>query len=174
MTTPKRPLFPSMVPAKPTAATLKSLRRLPIKKQLPSVVGLDGPQRRGTLNMDRTSKPPKLRFQIGAFVQYKGQLYEIMFAYRLRDDPHEWLYELEERKNLTPNDLQQDPIHRLALGLGAGKTTPRVVYELFRSQQDAITFFWDVPSAGDRMAVRNKNLLQHGTIVSSGAILDKI
>ena len=123
--------------------------------------------------MRSAGKPPKLRFQIGTYLRYQGSLHEIIYAYRVQDTPHEWMYCLEERENLSPGEMQRgaSPLHGLVVAMGAGATTPRIVYELFRSHQDASTFFWDIPSAGDQSIVPNKKLIQHATVVSSGSIV---
>lgn len=113
-------------------------------------------------------KPPKLRFRPGQFIEYKGQLHELMFAYRVKDDPHEWIFCLEERRDLSG---RKDLIGIVAEALGCGDETPRILYDLLRDSYDAFRYFEDIPANGDRTHVRNKDLLQKGKVISSGEIL---
>ena len=119
--------------------------------------------------MQTPGKPPKLRWKPGSFVKYKGHLYEVMYAYRVQAEPQEWRFSLEERKTLSSKPA--DFIGQALDALGAGSTTPRIVYELFRDWMSAHQFFADIPLHGDRLEVTNKALLQNGELVSSGEVL---
>ena len=100
---------------------------------------------------------------------YKGQLHEIMYAFRQQADTQEWVFCLEERKGLSsaPRDL----LGAVVLALGAGSDTPRIVYEIFRDAWHAHTFFADIPANGDRVNVTNKSMMKLAELVSSGEVL---
>ncbi len=121
------------------------------------------------MNVKPAGKPPKLRFRPGTFVKYKGSLCEVMYCYRVQDAPHEWLFCLEERQSLS--SVPADFIGQALNALGAGSTTPRVVYELFRDSMDALKFFSDIPRNGNSTIVTNKTMLNEVEIVSSGEVL---
>jgi hypothetical protein len=118
------------------------------------------------LHVTRGTKPPKLRFQAGTFFKLDGQLYELMYSFRIEDDPHEWHHHLEERNDLSDSG---DVIHHALIGMGCGSKTPKVSYDIFRNESDAQTFFADIPKAGDGMTVSNRRLLK-AEIVSSGLV----
>jgi hypothetical protein len=122
--------------------------------------------RGATVHVTHGTKPPKLRFQAGTFFRISGQLYELIYSFRLEDTPHEWLHYLEERKD--PSD-SGDALHHALIGMGCGAKTPRVSYALFRNEQDAWTFFADIPRAGDGWTVPNHTLLK-AEVVSSGLV----
>jgi hypothetical protein len=140
--------------------------------QVPDQMGLQGWRHsRTTMSLDPAGKPPKLRFQPGMFVQLDGQLYEILYAYRVRANSQEWQYCLEERRGLS--SAPRDAIGAALVALGCGERTPRIVYEVFRDGYDAMQFFADIPADADRMHASNKTLLQRGKVVSSGEVLSK-
>lgn len=136
--------------------------------QLPPETTLKGLKKRGQIALIKGGKPPKLRFRPGQYIRYKGQLYELMFAYRLKENPREWIFCLEERRNLSgrPKDL----IAAVAESMGLGDSTPRVVYDIFHDGYQVFEFFIDIPGNGDRTNVRNKDLLRHGEVISSGTV----
>jgi len=137
---------------------------------LPSGAALSGRRsNRGHMFVDSPGKPPKLRFQPGSFVRYKGQLCEVIYAYRLQENPHEWRYSLEERTELSSRP--KDAIGQLAVALGCGATTPRVAYHVFRDYMQASQYFADIPMNGNRSDVSNKSLLQFGEVISSGEVI---
>lgn len=125
--------------------------------------------RRGHVTVGNAGKPPKLRFQPGMFVRLRGQLYEIMYAYRLRDEPQEWRFSLEERMRLSSKPT--DALGKMINAMGAGSTTPRIVYEPFRSWMDASLYFSDIPLHGNRWCVGNKLMVQEAEVISSGEVL---
>lgn len=136
--------------------------------QLPPETTMKGKKERGQISLIKGGKPPKLRFRPGQYIQYKGQLYELMFAYRLKEDPHEWIYCLEERRSLSGRP--KDTIAAVSASLGCGDGTPRIVYDIFHDGYQVFEFFIDIPGNGDRNNVRNKDLLQHGEVISSGTV----
>lgn len=140
------------------------------KIPMPPGTGMDGPVNRGKVSVVPGGKPPKLRFRPGQYIEYQGRLHELMFAYRLRDDPHEWIYALEEREDLSD---QKDVIGQIARHIGCGESTPRIVYDIFLNSVDANTFFFDIPADGDRIHVRNRSMMKKAKIISSGAVLSR-
>ena len=124
---------------------------------------------RGQTSVYSARKPPKLRFQPGSFVEYKGQLYEILYAFRVASAPQEWFYTLAERESLTPPQL--DLIGAVVEALGAGRNTPRVVYEVFPHEQAAWSYFSDIPRNGDCRCVGNRAMMKDAKVVSSGQVL---
>lgn len=143
-----------------------------VKLQLPSTITLDPPGRRerGAIWVQPAGKSPKLRFQPGSFIRYVGKLYEIMFAYRVAEDPSEWRYCCEERQELTSGEAG-GIFPGLIKALGAGDTTPRVVREIFRDTMQAWDFFSDIPVGRNRCTFSNKQLVQGAQVVSSGEVL---
>ena len=139
--------------------------------QVPPMTGLRGPEARGRMAV-QTSKPPKLRWQPGSMVRVEKQLYEIMYCFRVKSDPHEWFFCLEERKSVlqpsTPDLIQQ-----VAEAFGCGKDTPRIVYDMFKDSWEANSYFSDIPANADRWVVSNKTLMSKATLVSSGEIVTR-
>jgi len=131
------------------------------KVNCPSVGGS-----RHSVSVKPGGKPPKLRFKPGMMIELEGQLYEVLYAFRLQDAPHEWRYMLEERKSV---DEALDDLGQLMEAMELGKNTPRVFYELFRDSMDAWTYFSDIPRNGDGRVVSNQTLLK-GKIISSGKV----
>ena len=134
---------------------------------------IQGPRRQwGHTHVKSAGKPPKLRWQPGSFVRVRGHLWEIIYAYRLQSEPSEWHFALERREELrtrTPEFLGTDTQE-----WGHGISTPRIVYELFRSWYDAENYFHDLPVGGidrSRVTYGNKFLMQNAELVSSGEVL---
>jgi hypothetical protein len=69
-------------------------------------------------------KPPKLRWKPGSVVELDRQIFEVICAYRVQTEPHEWYFELEYRKSIV-EDL--DFVGRVAEAFGAGDETPRMM-----------------------------------------------
>lgn len=117
-------------------------------------------------------KPPKLRFHPGEFLRFEEELYEIIYAYRMAEKPHEWLFCLEERKSLRSVE-PDDHLGRALVGMGLGESTPRLIYDIFRNSLDVLEYFGDIPSHGHRRILSTKDLLQKkAKVVSSGEIID--
>lgn len=138
---------------------------------LPSVITLEGRQERGSIWVLPAGKAPKLRFEPGSFIRYKRVLYQIVYAFRTAANPSEWLYSCEERTSLVSSE-PSELFPGLTEALGAGETTPRVVREVFHNEQQAQTFFSDIPIGRNRVTLSNKKLLQGAQVVSSGELLD--
>jgi hypothetical protein len=125
----------------------------------------------GYVNTLPAGKPPKLRFSPGMFLFVEGQLWEIVYAFRVADQPNEWLYCLEERTILSSKPTNE--IGKLMAGFGLGDKTPRIVYEVFRSAFDAHHFFAEIPANTSRKTFTNQMLLQgKAEIRSSGEVID--
>jgi len=143
-----------------------------MKRTRRPVIGtsLSGRGVRGHVHTTAGDKPPKRRWQPGQFAELEGQLYEVMYCYRLREDPREWVYCLEERGSVVkaPNTL----IDHLEDALGCGSETPRVSYDVFFSYMDAFQFFSDIPRKGDSRHLPNKQMMK-AKLVSSGLVEPK-
>jgi hypothetical protein len=110
---------------------------------------------RGGTRVLPAGKPPKMRFQPGSFVTFKGQLYEVLYAFRLKTAPNEWHYALGERSGLKS---------RYTMDL-----SERIVYQLFHSWYEATChFMWATNES--TLSASTKSLLQHGSLVSSGEV----
>jgi hypothetical protein len=145
--------------------------KLSKRTEAPSVASVSGHRRvLGGMTVGAVGKPPKLRFRPGVFIRLKGQLYEVMYCYRIADNPQEWRYSLETRGTLSSEPV--DDIGKLAKAMGLGATTPRIVYEVFRSSHDASSFFMEIPMNGDRCDVGNQSMLRYGEVISSGEVLE--
>lgn len=120
-------------------------------------------------------KAPPLRFNPGSFIFVDGQLWEVVYAYRLVSLPTEWIYCLEDRYDFQAIK-NGDRVGNIMNAMGAGSTTPRVVYDLFHSDIDVRTFFSDIPIfGGSRVHYSNRTLMgKRAEIRSSGEILDPV
>lgn len=128
------------------------MKRFQVKR--PTATTLSGPKPSGTTTLFTGTKPPKLRYRPGDSLEWEGKTHVINHVYRLKDNPAEWIYVLEEVRD-------QNRIGALLDGLDCGKDTPRIVWHCFRDSMDAMQFFADIPCNGDRTHVSNKRLLQH-------------
>ena len=122
--------------------------------------------------MKKGTKPPKLRCRPGYLVQKGEQLYECMYCYRLQENPQEWIYLLEERKDLFGH-VDGDRWSSTFEVMGAGADTPRIVYDLFRSSTDAFAFFSDIYRKADSVCCSNKQFVQQFKVVSCGVIINE-
>ena len=129
---------------------------------IPHKTTLNGKMDGRPINVLPAGKPPKLRFRPGTLLEYRGQAYEVIYCCRVREQPSEWLYMLEERGD---GDLSGDYIGQFAASLGCGNEVPRVVKEIFFNRMDAMMFFMDIPSNGDRAFVENGSLVRHAKVL---------
>lgn len=114
---------------------------------------LDGSRRPGqVLKAFSPTKAPKIRFRPGDWFEFDGELWEIIYIFRLKERPGEWLHELESREMESPD---RTLISLAVLALGAGKDTPRIVYNEFQSSMDASDYFWDIPGLGSSRICRS-------------------
>lgn len=128
------------------------------------------------------TKPPKLRFSPGQFFRqikkirdgYEvGQLYCLMWVYRLEENPSVWLHVLEERKNLknpgTPLSIMCDAV-MASRGESQRPMSDRVMWQpLFHG--------WDLPDQNDylhgsRILMNTKEMLNYFELVSDGEVVD--
>jgi hypothetical protein len=124
----------------------------------------------GQMRVLPAGKAPKRRFSPGEFIWVENQLWEIMYAFRVRDNPSEWHYCLEERKTLSSKPT--DAIGGILVGIGVGAKTPRIKYEVFLSSMDASMFFGEIVALGNRKTFTNKMLLQgKAEVRSSGEVI---
>lgn len=125
---------------------------------------------RGSMSVMPAGKPPKMRFKPGQFIRFRKQLWEIVCAFRVARDPHEWLYELEERDGFQTVGARDEA--QILRSVGCGDKTPRVVREIFRGETDAMQFFADIPRYKSGVTVSNKTLLaEKAEVQSSGEVL---
>lgn len=124
-----------------------------------TVARYDG--RGGTVRVQPATKPPKLRFKIGEVVKHDGVDHVVLYAYRLKSSPHEWIYCVEEISTQETASALRIIFDALAKRMHLGERTPRIVYELFNDGLDAARFFSDIPAEGpSRSSVSNKTLLK--------------
>lgn len=80
-------------------------------------------------------KAPKLRFKPNEYLREKGtkQLYQILYCYRLKKEPHVWRFHMEEREQVG----QQTPLlgrvleaQALNEGRAGEQSGQRVFYDL--------------------------------------------
>lgn len=113
-------------------------------------------------------KAPKLRFRPGSFVysNSRKQMYEILYCYRIKEYPNEWMFYLEER-----NDLKSpETILSRLLETVAPCSENRIQYTLFRTSIDAESFFSNVYHHADGRIVFNKTMLNEMEVISSGEV----
>lgn len=122
----------------------------------------------------KVDKAPRLNFKPGTYVNFKTdfgvQLYEIKYCYRTAANPHEWLFCMYERKNLSiPKQTQ---VQAAISGLGVGDGIKTVVSEIFLDSSDANQYFADIYRDADLRIATNKEMLNKATVVSSGALVN--
>jgi hypothetical protein len=115
-------------------------------------------------------KPPKLRFKPGMFVREKNtsELYCIRVIYRLANNPHEWCYYLEERKDLgDPSTPLSVLCQRIA---GYGMNGCLLHYPPVRDVSE-VPGERNLYRYGDAKSdVPNQKLLNDYTVISSGEL----
>ena len=116
--------------------------------------------------MAAPGKPPKLRFRPGTIIKLRGELWEVLYAFRFANEPAVWRYRCERRKSLEPITTTNARAAEEAK-LNKGKGTKRVVKELFQNHQDRETFFKDIPIHGEQLTFTSQSLL-HGHVLREG------
>jgi hypothetical protein len=106
-------------------------------------------------------KAPKRRFNPGDRFTHDGSIWELLFMYRVQNEPGVWLHVLAERK---PNDFRL--IDHVVRALGGGETTPRIVFTPFANSYEATTFFADIPREGDSVIRTTQQLLKMKRVVT--------
>ncbi|HYG84076.1 MAG TPA: hypothetical protein VD907_04305 [Verrucomicrobiae bacterium] len=139
-----------------------------IEVSLPEILGLVGGKigwtKRGTIKVFKGGKAPKRRFQPGSFIRVGGQLFLVVYAYRLKDNPSEWLYACEYRNKLV-KEVPSELFPGLTESLQAGSKTPRIFPHLFRDALQAHAYFADIPLGADRKIFTNGMLVKAGAKV---------
>ncbi len=120
-------------------------------------------------------KAPKLRVRPGEYYRVTssrckiatlgyavGQLFEVIYAFRLKDAPNEWYVCLEQR-DLPIGPTLRGPVSAALFVMQSrseiGKMS-RVKYECFFSSMDADTYFLDIPAFGNRLTVPVKDVYE--------------
>ncbi len=120
------------------------------------LISLEGERGPGSkIRMLPGGKCPKRRFDIGNKFEYDKGIWELIYMYRLREKPNEWIHFLEEVKD--NRDRRMEDVLEV---MGAGSNTPRIVYDLFLNEQDAHMFFSDIFRKGDGRCFRTQELLK--------------
>ena len=141
----------------------KPLRNQPTKA--PSqLADLDGRRKPGgTVKMSST-KPPKARYKPEQVVEYQGSFWKIVYMYRVKANPGAWMHCIEEiREAKSSNDLE---VAGLFQAIGAGATTPRIVYEEFVNENDASSFFGDIYRNGDQSILTTQRMINETKLVN--------
>jgi hypothetical protein len=136
------------------------------KGRAPSqLADLDGSRRPGpSVNFGKDTKPPRLRFHPGDRFEHDGEAWEAIYTYRVKGSPGNWYFCIETREG--GGDAQTIGIGLSAIGAGA--TTPRVVYTPFTNHNEASTYFWDIYCFGSRKIVTTKDLLNMKVVAKGG------
>jgi hypothetical protein len=167
------PLTPAQVDKKMEELALRmttSLSRLPQRRHTPlngKLLKTSAPSRLSSLEGDRrpgptvrhyaTTKAPKRRFNLGDRFQYDGGVWELIYMYRVRSEPGLWFHCLEEQEALSEN---QEFIANGFEALGAGVTTPRIVFSEFPSHTEARDYFRDIYMRGSHSVKSTPELLK--------------
>lgn len=130
------------------------------KKILTPAITFTGEQRKIDVFSE---KAPKLRFKPGQFFKYQNSVWEVIYCYRTKDEPHIWKFCLEESRDKDKMSI--------FLNQTCGLLTNRVMVDCFRDGMDAMTYFADIPANGDRLHVRTTELINKAVLLSSGEIL---
>lgn len=131
--------------------------------------------RRQTLqSRQATDKPPKLRFRPGIIVREKGslQLYCVRVVYRLKENPHEWIYVLEYRSHVGNPSTELSTLCGDLSGDPKGMDACVVLWQPLYSSLDYSShdLCRNMYHYGDSKAVTNKEMLNNYEVVSSGVI----
>jgi len=123
----------------------------------------------------KSRKPPKLRGEAGAFYKKKdySQIYCLIMAYRLKKEPHIWLYKLEERTSIGDPSTVLSKLCETGTGKNLN-TNYGVLWEPVYDYFDACekTRDMDRYAFGDSIVVTAKSLKNDYVKISSGEILD--
>ncbi len=113
------------------------------------------------------NKPPKLRWKPGQWLNYKGELWKVVYIYRVKENDREWQFCLEQPRDVRALDLL---VYQMYLDWKKGKgqkpammpdwPTEEVEYGVFYSHMDAHTYFFSLPAMGDRCIATTKTLLK--------------
>lgn len=131
------------------------------KAQAPSqLADLDGRRKPGgeVRMASGQDKAPKQRFSPGDLFEFDGGFWEIICMYRLAREPGVWRHLLECISEKKSDDARF--IENAFMALGAGATTPRIVFEPFAYDGEASTFFRDICCRGDRVVKTTQGLLK--------------
>jgi hypothetical protein len=101
-----------------------------------------------------TTKAPKRRFKPGDRFAYDGDIWQIIYMYRLKSSPGIWYHCLEEIRD------KPDLVGDILVELGAGATTPDIVFSEFPSQMEARSYFRDRCMMGNQMDKTTQELLK--------------
>lgn len=126
---------------------------------------------RGKLVVHLDEEPPEPHFNIGNFIMVQGQLYEVIYMYRLVSSPMTWRYVLEERHSVF-SSLEDDLWLHLNQSCCLGHQIPRVPEFLFKTMFEAIIFFQDLPLIGATQEFDGSSLEEEGQCLSSGEVVD--
>jgi hypothetical protein len=121
-------------------------------------------------NKHSRTKPPKCRFKPGQFVRCNttGELYCIRIIYRTIDDPHNWKFYLEERKDLAS---PHTPISRLVERLAGEEMNQCIIHYSPVRNYDEIPGVKNFYHYGDSISgMPNQKLLNSFTLISSGEL----
>lgn len=129
------------------------------KLQTPSyLASLSGARAQGRpINVIKGGKAPKRRYNIGDSFRFEDGIWTIIYMYRLRENPNVWQHCLEETKAVLEGSNRQ----KIAAGfeaIGAGATTPRIVYDLFYNWSDANVYFSDIYRNGSQTTKSTQQL----------------
>lgn len=127
-----------------------------------ALAGLDGSRRPGSKVQLSATKAPKRRFDVGQIFQYDGAYWKIIYMYRLRGTPG-WMHCLEEIRGFMSRDAEM--LSRVITVIGAGATTPRVVYEEFHNTTDVYAYFIDIYRNGDSVTFDTQQMLAKAKFV---------
>lgn len=133
-------------------------QRRPSRVEGPSrLADLDGRRAPGQrLSAFQPTKAPKRRFKIGDRFMYDGpHQWEIIYMYRVRDEPGVWFHCIEEQKDKTV-------IGAVFETIGAGSTTERVIFNEFATHGDARDYFSDLYRHGDSAIKSTQELIKLG------------
>jgi hypothetical protein len=125
----------------------------------PLQLRLNGWTKGGKTTVHTGVKPPKRRFSPGDAFELEDGVYQIVYFYRMVEEPHEWFWCLERREG-PPRDALGVICRTFTEALGAGQHTPRGVTAMFRDHHEAYQFFVDIPCNGDRSILSNKRLMK--------------
>lgn len=131
------------------------LRRIKVKgpTQLASLAGDRKPG--SDVNCSTSGKAPKRQFKLGQLFHYDGDVWEIIYMYRMSREPGVWFHCLECQSKGTLTSIGD-----ACMAAGAGETTPRIVLTPFQHYSDVENYFRDIYRNGDSAIKTTQELLK--------------
>lgn len=103
------------------------------------------------------TKAPKIRFRPGMMFHYDGDIWELIYMYRLTGQQGIWFHCLEEQKKVS---LQTQALRIMLKASGHEYRGTDIIMEPFRSETDARDHFRNRMMMGNQCTKTTQQLIQ--------------